>query len=162
NEQIKDALNAQKENNDFMKDFLAQTVSSMTMENTLTLTEIKNLITGSGSGQKDLEVYSDFNKGVYLSQKAADLKEKCQHVILIHPHGIGAQSYQPPHGTNGNNGRPGVSQYKGRNGAPGNFQAADGNDGDDAEDGGDGEAGEDAEDGSHSSNFEVMIIFLKD
>jgi hypothetical protein len=137
-----DALLAQKDNNDFMKELMISTMSTFSQQNNLTLAEIKNLISAGGGKGGEVELYSSMNQVNYLSTKANDLKEKCQNLIVISPQGVGLHNYSSLSGENGRNGRKGDTQLPAKSGSDGNNLSHTGGDGEDGEDGTDGEAGE--------------------
>lgn len=107
-----------------MKTFLIENVSSMNQESIMAINEIKQMMVQASSGGHAQEVYSDESKAKSLCEKAADLKDKSQHITLIHPHGISFQTYESLHGPPGENGRSGHSASSARDGMHGKLSAA--------------------------------------
>lgn len=98
----------------------------------------------------------------YLAKRCRDLRTKVPKVIIIHPHGIGLESFVSRNGEPGTDGPNGQVFRPGQAGAPGNAIGADGEDGLDGEDGHDGQEGEDGLNGESATDFEVMIEFISE
>jgi hypothetical protein len=108
------------------------------------------------------EVFSTNNQVEYLAKRADEMKGKCAQVILIHPNGVGKETYHEVHAAPGIRGPDGLSNHRAPDGAMGSSPGADGDDGQDGDDGLDGEEGHDGGDGESAEPFEIMIEFVEE
>uniref|UniRef100_A0A7S3M5M1 Uncharacterized protein n=1 Tax=Spumella elongata TaxID=89044 RepID=A0A7S3M5M1_9STRA len=83
------------------------------------------------------------------------------HVKLIHPHGVGKDSFEKTDADHGQAGVCGADHPRARDGQHGKSAGQEGMDGDDGDDGDAGDDGHDGENGSNCPDYAVMIQLEK-